>query len=82
MNKLEFLLHEYQRQLYADAGIEVNTRIVIEPNVVLMAVEKMLGVEGGGHNLGDALVQWLSLPSQNRVPVEFVGLKAKWDAQE
>lgn len=82
MNKLELLLHEYQRQLYADAGIEVNARIVIEPKTVLMAVEEMLGVEGGGHNLGNALVQWLSLPSQKRMPVQFVDLKAKRDAQE
>jgi len=56
--------------------------MVIEHKVILQVVEEMLGVAGGGQNLGDALEQWLSLPPENRKSVQFADLKAKGDAQK
>lgn len=54
----------------------------IEPSVVLIALEEMLGVDCGGENLGEALEHWLSLPPKKRKPMQFAELKKKWDAQE
>jgi hypothetical protein len=83
MDELNFLLFKYQKQLYKDAGLEVPVNAdVIEPSVVLMALEEMLGVECGGDNLGEALEQWLSLSPKKRKPMQFADLKAKWDAQK
>jgi len=83
MDKLNLLLLKYQEQLQKDAGIEATADAnVIEPSVVLIALEEMLGVDCGGENLGEALEQWLSLPPKKRKPMQFADLKKKWDAQE
>lgn len=81
MDKLNLLLLKYQEQLQKDAGIAA-TANVIEPSVVLIALEEMLGVDCGGENLGEALEHWLSLPPKKRKPMQFADLKKKWDAQE
>lgn len=83
MEKLNRLLLKYQNQLYKDAGVDVAADTDgIDPNVVLMALEEMFDVEGGGQNLGDALEDWLSLPPKKRKPIQFADLKAKWDAEK
>jgi hypothetical protein len=83
MEKLDLLLLKYQKQLYKDAGLEVSADTdSIDSTVVLMALEEMLGVECGGHNLGEALEEWLSLPRKKRQPMPFADLKAKWDAEK
>jgi hypothetical protein len=83
MDNLNLLLRKYQKQLYKDGGVEVpGDTDTIDPNVVLMALEEMLGVECGGQYLGDTLEQWLSLPPKKRKPVQFADLKAKWDAEQ
>lgn len=83
MDNLNLLLSKYQKQLYEDGGVEVSSDTdTIKPSVVLMALEEMLGVECGGHNLGGALEQWLSLPPKKRNPVQFADLKAMWDDQQ
>lgn len=83
MDKLDLLLLKYQKQLLKDAGVDVaNDTDTVDPNVVLTAIEEMLGVECGGCHLGEALEEWLSLPPKKRQPMQFADLKAKWDADK
>jgi hypothetical protein len=77
--KLIGLMQSFLHDLVTDAGLQPPPlkQIAINPSDTLLALEEMLGINGGGMMLGEALEEWLSTPKELRTPIQFGDLMAK-----
>lgn len=71
--RLDQLLSKYHYDLLKDAGLRPPppAQIPVTAGVTLLALEEMLGIDGGGMMLGEALETWLATPKEQRTPVDF-----------
>jgi len=60
---IEKLLQGYCRDLANSVGCQIESDPEITTDLVLMAVEEMLGIGCGGHIVGEALEKWHALPT-------------------
>lgn len=81
-DNLEKLLQQYYIDLAHDADLEIKPNPLVKSDLVLMAIEEMLGIDGGGYKLGTALEDWLSQPAGIRQKKNFDELQANWEAED